>query len=384
MSAITSRFAPASPVPWRLLGVAALLLLALAAGLALVASGALRSPAPPYGLAANGALLYSEDGDIYMRAGASGSPKALITGSTTDNAPTISLDGTQFSFLRHLDTDHAEIWVANIDGSNPQKLDIAGTRPGWFEWSSDGRSAVVVEDSRPFRFTVATLGSAPVTAELDYSLQDPIFRPGHATQVAFIGTAATGDRAIFLINRDGTGLTPLQLDPGYKDAPLYSQDRQWYFWSMSWSAAGDRVLYVNVEENPNTDDGRGWRLHMASVDAAGVVSDDRLLVFDVQADDEFVPAWLPGGQSFVYESVEGTRHWLSVATIGADGSISARPLGVEGNDFLGAQISPDGRYLITKVPNPGADPTVTLVDIAAGTAQVLPVGEDVSWQRLAP
>lgn len=384
MSAITSRFAPAAPMPWRTLGVAALLLLALVVGLVLVASGAFRSPAPPYGLAANGALLYSANGDIYMRSSASATPKALVTGETTDDSPVISFDGTHFSFLRHLDDTNAEIWVANIDGSNPQKLDIAGTRPGWFEWSSDGRSAVVIDDSHPFRFTVAALGRAPLTAELDYSLQDAVFRPGHADQVAFIGTAAGGDRSIFVMNTDGSGLTKLQLDPGYKDDPTYGGDNWAYFWQMSWSAAGDKVLYVNVEQNPNTADGRGWRLHLASVDAAGVVSNDRLLVFDVQADDEFVPTWLPDGKSFVYESVEGLRHWLSLATIGADGSVTSRPLGIEANDYLGAQISPDGRYLITKVPNPGTDPTVTLLDISSGTPQVLAVGQDVSWQRLAP
>src|SRR6476619_8376897 len=47
MYAISSRFAPISPVPWRLLAVAAAVVLALAAA-ALLASGKLRAPAPPY------------------------------------------------------------------------------------------------------------------------------------------------------------------------------------------------------------------------------------------------------------------------------------------------------------------------------------------------
>jgi Tol biopolymer transport system component len=384
MSAITSRLAPATPVPWRPLAAAALILLALVVGLVLAASGAFRSPAPPYGLAANGALLYSEGGDIYLRTSASSTPKLLVTGETTDDSPVISFDGTHFSFLRHLDDTNAEIWIANIDGSNLQKLDIAGTRPSWLEWSGDGKTAVVVEDSHPFRLTIASLGVAPATFELPVSIELPFFRPGHANQIAFVGTAPGGDRGIYLVNTDGSGLTQLALDPGYLDTPRYGEDKWAYFWQQSWSAAGDRLLYVTIEPNDESADGRGWRIHMASVDATGTVSSDRLLVFDATADDEFVPAWLPDGKGFVFESVEGLRHWLSVATLDATGNATARDLGVTANNYLGSQISPDGRYLITKVPHDDQAPTVTLVDLVGGSVQELPVGEDVGWQRLAP
>ena len=384
MSAITSRFAPAAPIPWRLLAAAALVLIALVAGLVLVASGAFRGPAPAYGLAANGALVYSDGGDIYLRTSVSATPKAIVTGETKDDSPLISLDGTHFSFLRHLDDRNAEIWVARIDGSDLQKLDIAGTRPGWFEWSPDGRSAVVIEDSHPFRLTVASLGKAPVTAELDDAIDQPLFRPGHPSQIVFVGTAATGDRAVYLINADGSGLTKLQLSPGYRDNPTYSQDKWAYYKQMSWSPTGDRIIYANLEATSAAAAGPSWRLHLAVVDAMGNVTGDRKLEFDAATDDEFSPAWLPTGAGFVFENVDGDRHWLSLATIAADGTISARALGIEGSDALGAQISPDGRYLITKVPNAGAEPTVTLLDISSGTPQVLAVGQDVSWQRLAP
>lgn len=384
MSAITSRFAPAAPIPWRLVGVAVLVLVALVAGLVLVASGAFRSPAPPYGLAANGAYLYSRDGDIYLQSANGATPRALITGQTTDDAPVISFDGSHFSFLRHTDLEHAEIWVANIDGSNPQKLDIGGTRPGWFEWSGDGRSAVVIEDSHPFRLTIASLGSAPATYELPVSIEQPIFRPGHVDQIAFVGTAPGGDRGVYLVKADGSGLTRLALDAGYMETPRYGEDKWAYFWEQSWSATGDRLLYVNVEPNTQTADGRGWRIHLATIDATGNVSNDRMLVFDPASDDEFVARWRPGGDSFVFESVEGSRHWLSLATLDAGGGATAKEIGVAGMDYLGSQISPDGRYLITSIPNAGKEAIITLVDLVAGTSQTLPVGTDVSWQRLAP
>ena len=384
MSAITSRFTPAAPVPWRLLTAATLVLLAVVAGLVLVASGAFRSPAPPYGLAANGAFLFSRDGDVYVQSGIGGTARPLLTGTTVDDAPTISLDGTRFSFLRHLDANNAEIWVASIDGSNAQKLDIGGSRPGWFEWSADGRSAVVIEDSHPFRLTIASLGSPPATFELPVSIEQPYFRPGHASQVAFIGTAPGGDRGIYLVNVDGSGLTQLALDPGYMDDPTYSADRPYYFWQMSWSPDGSRLLYVNLEPTSGAAVTPSFRLHLATLDAAGAVSGDRVIEFNASTDDEFTPAWLPGGESFVFESVEGARHWLSLATLDAAGTATVKDLGVSGPDYLGAQISPDGRYLITRIPVAGQPPTVTLVDLVGGSVQVLSVGEDVSWQRLAP
>ena len=57
-------FAPG--VPWRNLGMLALLAI-LAAAILAIAIGTQRRPAPPYGLAANGVIAYQVDGDIYTR-----------------------------------------------------------------------------------------------------------------------------------------------------------------------------------------------------------------------------------------------------------------------------------------------------------------------------
>lgn len=380
MSAITTRISPAPQLPWRLIALAALLTALLVA--ALIIAGSRRSPAPPYGLAANGSFFYSENGDLYSQAGLGGARVPIVTGATTDDSPVLSLDGTRLTFLRHLSDSATEIWVVNSDGSDQRKLDIGGTRPGWFEWAPDGRSAVVIEDAHPFQLNISSLAGPPNVYELPVSIEGPVFRPGHDSQVVFMGTAPGGERGIYLVGKDGTGLRRLELDPGFQSDPAYGTDKWAYFSQMSWSPTGDRVLYTSIEPAPDSAAGAGWRLHLATVDAAGAVTDDRLLEFDPATDDEFAPAWLPTGEGFVFENLEGTLHWLASVTLGPSGLGDPRRLQVSGNDWLGAQVSPDGLFILSRLPAAGGTAQVVLVDLATGVPERLNAGADVSWQRL--
>ena len=55
-----------------------------------------------------------------------------------------------------------------------------------------------------------------------------------------------------------------------------------------------------------------------------------------------------------------------------------RRLDVQRNDWIGVQVSPDGRYVLGRVPS------IVQIDLATGSFEPLDVGTDVSWQRLAP
>jgi len=218
MSAITSRLAPSAPVPWRLLAVAAALLLALAIGLVLVASGAFKPVAPPYGLAANGPIAYAVDGDIVTLDQPGGVPRIIIGGDTEDRLPLFSLDGSRFLFLRGPD-DAVEAWVADADGSNPHRLREASSWIPWFDWAPDSRSVLVSglgqSDGRLTLQSVESPGSATFDTGLSV-VEAGQFRPTTGAQISFRGRDARGNWGFYLANRDGSGMVRLELDTGFE------------------------------------------------------------------------------------------------------------------------------------------------------------------------
>ena len=152
VSVITSRALAAPPVRWRVVGLVALLLLALAAGLVLVAGSQRHLPAP-FGPAANGLVAYSKGGDIFTVDPATGTRRAIVTGATTDEGPKYSPDGTRLAFLRTTGTGSV-IVLADADGHNQVVVSMAPLPAGLSYlvagWSIDRRG-----DQRQRRHRVA-------------------------------------------------------------------------------------------------------------------------------------------------------------------------------------------------------------------------------------
>ena len=87
---LTDSRAQVARLPWRQFGVVALLLLLLAAGLVVYVGSQQQQQRPlpaPFGPAANGSLLFAQDGDIYTADPETGQSKAIVTGPETDIAP---------------------------------------------------------------------------------------------------------------------------------------------------------------------------------------------------------------------------------------------------------------------------------------------------------
>ncbi|HET9083083.1 MAG TPA: hypothetical protein VFN41_01670, partial [Candidatus Limnocylindrales bacterium] len=140
----TSRAATAR-IPWRQLGVLAVLAIIVAAT-ALVYVGSQQRRLPPaYGPAANGSVLFALNGDIYTADPRTGESTAIISGPEADVAPVYSLDGTRFAFARKplAGSTVGALFVADADGNGivqvtPESLN------GLSDWSfsPDGRSIV--------------------------------------------------------------------------------------------------------------------------------------------------------------------------------------------------------------------------------------------------
>jgi hypothetical protein len=90
-------------VPWRTVGLLALLALLLIAAVAFaVGSSQTRLP-EPYGVAANGLVAVESGGDILLVDPVTGEQTVAIGGPTVDMAPIFSKDGTRLAFLREAD-----------------------------------------------------------------------------------------------------------------------------------------------------------------------------------------------------------------------------------------------------------------------------------------
>ena len=176
-------------------------------------------------------------------------------------------------------------------------------------------------------------------------VEGPTFRPPDGATITFKGHDCErrhGD----LPDRDATDprLVRLELDPGFQADPNYDGNAEYYFNDPVWDPTGATLLYHTLEPAASSPAGPGFRIHVADVDAAGVVDDERLLEFDPVTDDEFHASFLPDGQTIVFETIEGADHqlWVGSTAVGA----SPRDLAVTAHDFIDYLVSPDGTQLI--------------------------------------
>jgi Tol biopolymer transport system component len=386
MSAISSRFAPVAPIPWRAVGLAALLLLAIIAGALAIAGSHPFRPAPPFGLAANGSLAFSRDGDVLLLDRLGGTPATILGGPANDMAPQFSPDGSHLLILRDGGGAGQSLVWTRYDGSEARVILDGVGQVGWAEIAPRGDVVAVEIDSEPgILRVVPTDGSG--SRQIDTGLptvRNPIFRPTTGDQLTFEGWDEAGDRGIYLVNRDGTGLVRLELDPGFQDDRYYPENHDFYFNRPVWTADGARLAYHTLEPDDTSPAGPGFRIHIADVGGDGRVSNERILEFDPAMDDEFDLTWLPTGNSFIYQSLEGDEHRLWLADL--DAADPPRDLGVVGFDGIAYGVSPDGTKILVALGVPGkAEPSIRMIDLASLDAETIDLGgSDVVWQRTAP
>ena len=129
-------------VPLRLIGLVALVVLALVVGTTLFVASQRRLPAP-FGPAANGLIVYAAPtdpswmdtrdyqrpiGDILTANPVTGASSTLVGGPTVDGYPVVSLDGTRVAFVRE-DRARPDALRRGHSGRRPSAAD-AGAPPG--------------------------------------------------------------------------------------------------------------------------------------------------------------------------------------------------------------------------------------------------------------
>ena len=117
MSVITLGRRSLAPLPWRTIGLLAVLAVLIAASVAFYIGSQQRLPAP-FGLAANGVVAYASGGDIFTVDPATGTRQLIVAGPENDQDPRFSLDGTRLVFMRGDGTSAVPV-IADADGSDP-------------------------------------------------------------------------------------------------------------------------------------------------------------------------------------------------------------------------------------------------------------------------
>ena len=113
MTATASFRAATGNVPWRALGVLAILVLVVVVGAVLIGSTQHRVPAP-FGPARAGQVSYAMVGGIYVVTPATNERRSIVTGPDTDHDPQWSRDGTRIVFERG-DGNSARLFTVKPD-----------------------------------------------------------------------------------------------------------------------------------------------------------------------------------------------------------------------------------------------------------------------------
>lgn len=370
-------FVPA--LPWRTIGLLIIMGLLLAALFAVGLGAWLQRTAPPYGLAENGLVAYSDNSDIYARDLSTGDVTLLVGGPETDLGPWFSRDGSRFFFIRvtSQEPEMAAVMVADADGSNMHMV-VSPEAAGdvhFTEWSPDGDMLIVSNSAEGVPpLSIVNVAGEPQRRAIDLPLDVEIvdWRPG-SNELIFLGRepqAAANAFAFYKVGIDGTGLrqlVPPEAFGGRRHGPF----------SLS-------------------HDGR-FLAYTSSVGASGLASN----ILDLETEEErvlrggFLQGWAtfsPDGErlAFIRYSDAAGSDIAAQAFIGpADGDgTDAVPIGPEvriqqNTPGLRIQFSPDATNLLVVH---AAGEEAWLADVATGDYESVAVGDDewVTWQRRAP
>ena len=375
MSAISQRMAVAPRLSWRVVVVAALLVLALVSAALYAGSQQRRLPAP-FGPADNGVIPYVANGDLFVGDPITGESRLIVTGPEADALPQFSPDGTRVAYIRDVGTTEVkpiDLYVTGADGSRPTKIT---PEPIWnwqfITWTPDGVGVAVVSKVDASTNTL-DIYDADGSGSFETILRAPVldfvqFRPPDGRELMF-RARVDGEYGLFAMNADGTNVHPLALatDPDSQD-----------FWGgATWSADGSQIFYTRPYASPTADGSTCCSLWVMNSDG----SDPRQFIPIEGKAWDGQPAVSPDGSMVAFWHVKDSAQ---VAVAPVDGSGSFITTGPVMADTVHWVWAPDSSKILM-MPNDGSSRNAYLLDPAGGPWTTVPWDSDLDldWQRVA-
>lgn len=167
---------------------------------------------------------------------------------------------------------------------------------------------------------------------------DPVPSPDRR-RIAFVGWVDESNAEIFVVERDGTGLTRLTHEPGIDDQP-------------AWSPDGQRIAFRSFRE-----DGRGaiWVMNADGSEPVNLTPDPL-----PELVENATPAWSPDGSRIAYAS--GPAGDMDIWLMGADGSEPGRITELPG-DATGPSWAPDGSRIAFHLRSADAGSDIAVVSL---------------------
>jgi len=290
MSAVTSRANVVPRVPWRILAVATLLVLALVG--ALVVAGSRPHVVAPFGPAANGLVAYAINGDIHTVDPVTGADAVAASGPGDDINPVFSRDGQKMAFEHRVSAEinQGSLVVSNVDGSGPVSL-MPDPMPGisYYSFSPDGKEIAFTAgaDGMKDLWIAKVDGSGLSKVDVGMPVQEPSWRPPDGKEIVFgspppLGGDGGGTGIYAVDPQTGTVRTVVAREAGVgRDVVAVSPDGLRIAYSRS-----DVAVQNDLEKGHNT-----YQVHVVALDG----SSDVTLPMPAGAVFQDTPVWSNDG-----------------------------------------------------------------------------------------
>jgi len=367
------------------IGILALLLVAVV-GFALVASGALRRPVPsPLGPAKNGLVVYASGYQIFTSA-ADGSGAVAITHATgTATGPVLSPDGSRvayFTFPGPGAYDHPSLVVSAIDGTGAVTIDSVQGSISRPSWSPDGRTiaygraADLDQVGRIYVAPVDGSGGPRLISDPARDSWAPTWSPD-GTRIAFVRGDATSQELVLM---DADGSDTHQLSTGAYTAIGGGMEHGTE--GLAWSPDGSRILFSagTGTDTPTEQDRSLYVVDVASGAPERLVAGGSPIVYG--------GVWSPSGTRIAYLRGPASAY-PNLFVANADGTGEQRV--ATAISWYTPRWSPDGTSIVFDRQG-----TVVIIDTAGLTKKAIPQDAGAindsspgsasvyDWQRIAP